>query len=414
MRSKSTFGIRPDQSRAYAVNSIRVPSSSIQKLLLRAASLAFIFVLSTSYAIAEPGVTPTTIRFGLLMPLSSAFDEVGVAYYRGVRAAFDDANRQGGIAGRKLQLIALDTLPFPGETVAQAKEVLTTGIVDEQVLGLIGVVGMQSVAALVPVLESNGTPLIGAVTGLVAYVKDPSGWVFPVRRGDEEVMYGMVRLLENMSVTKLAVVHPPTEDAVRQVQLLRESIKMSKMTLVAQVDAGDTSTELGPQVAYLIASRPESVLALGSYQMTEALIRQLRGAGYKGLFMTHSDVGTRRLITSLREEARGLGVVSGLPSPNSTQLVAGREYRLAIGRQVENARVQVDEASFEGYLAARVVLEGLRQLGANPTRRGLRAALSNHQLEISGLRFDYRKSTDRGLQSPGNLYVVTSDGRISQ
>lgn len=371
-------------------------------------------LLMTHSANAEPGVSATTVRFGVLMPLSSAFAEVGVAYLRGARAACEEVNRQGGIAGRKVQLLPIDTLPVPSDTVAQAKDALGMTSGEEQVLGFLGGVGQPSVAALVPILESNGIALIGAATGLVSQVRDPGGWVFPVRRGDEEVMEGMVRLLSTMSVTRLAVVHPRSPDATRQVQLLRESVKGSKVALVGQVDVGDTSIELGPQVTVAMAAKPDAVLTLGSYQMTEALIRQMRSAGYKGLFVAHSDVGTRQLIGALKDSARGMGVVSGLPSPNATSVVASREYRVAMEKVSDGERVAVDESSFEGYLAARVAIEGLRHLGNSPTRRGLRFALANQPVEVSGLRFDYRKAAERGLQSPGNLYVVTGDGRISQ
>lgn len=379
-----------------------------------AAALGALACVVSTGVQAEPGVTGSMVRFGVLMPLSSAFAEVGVSYLRGARAAFEEANRLGGVAGRKVQVLPLDASPVPTDTVAQAKEALAATSPDEQVFGLIGTVGLPSVSALVPVLESTGTPLIGAATGLVSQVRDPSGWVFPVRRGDEEVMEGMVRLLATMTVTQLAVVLPRTPDAARQIQLLRDAVKSSKVSLVAQVEVGDTSTELGPQVGALLAAKPDAVLTLGSYQMSEALVRQMRSAGYKGLFVAHSDVGTRKLIGSLKDAARGMGVVSGLPSPNATQLLAGREYRQALERLADGERFVVDEASFEGYLAARVALEGLRQLGSSPSRKGMRYVLANQAIEISGLRFDYRKTADRGLQAPGSLYVVTGDGRISQ
>lgn len=367
-----------------------------------------------TYAIAESGVSANAVRIGVLMPLGSSFAEVGLAYVRGARAAFDDANRQGGVAGRKISLLPIDTLPVPADAVEQAKETLAATAVDEQVMAFMGGVGLPSVAALVPVLEGSGIALVGATSGLVAQIRDPAGWVFPVRRGDEEVMEGMVRLLSTMTVKQLAVVHPRSLDATRQVQLLRDAVKASKVTLVAQVDVGDTTTELTPQVSALMAVKPEAVLTLGSYQMTEALVRQMRSAGYKGLFVAHSDVGTRKLISSLKELSRGIGVVSGLPSPNTNSFVVSREFRIAMEKVSDGESAMLDEASFEGYLAARVILEGLRQMGVNPTRRGLRSVLASQPVEVSGLRFDYRKSTERGLQSPGSLYVVTGNGRISQ
>lgn len=371
-------------------------------------------LLAALVAHAEQGVTASSVRIGVLMPLSSSFSEVGLAYLRGARAAFDEVNRHGGIAGRKLQVLPIDTQPVPSDALSQTKEALNATAVDEQVLAFMGVMGQSSVAALVPVLEGSGVALVGTSTGLFSQVRDPGGWLFPVRRGDEEVMEGMVRLLSTMNVTQLAVVHPRSTDAHRQVQLLREAVKGGKVNLVGQIDVGDTSIELGSQVAALMAAKPEAVLTLGSYQMTEALVRQMRAAGYKGLFVTHSDVGTRRLIGALKEQARGIGVVSGLPSPNASGVAVSREYRAAMEKERDGERVVVDESSFEGYLAARVVIEGLRQMGSNPTRRGLRMALTSQPVEVSGLRFDYRKATERGLQASGNLYVVTGDGRISQ
>jgi ABC-type branched-subunit amino acid transport system substrate-binding protein len=112
--------------------------------------------------------------------------------------------------------------------------------------------------------------------------------------------------------------------------------------------------------------------------------------------------------------SRGLGVASGLPSPYSNQLTMARDYRAAFARVADAQHNAPDEASFEGYLAVRVFADALRQMDANPTRRGLQKVLTAHPLEIAGLVFDYRSSANRGLQTPGSMYVMTSQGRVSQ
>jgi hypothetical protein len=44
----------------------------------------------------------------------------------------------------------------------------------------------------------------------------------------------------------------------------------------------------------------------------------------------------------------------------------------------------------------------------------LRQALIAQPFELAGLLFDYRRSPELGLQTPGSLYVVTREGRVSQ
>ena len=375
---------------------------------------ALIWLCLSQVASAEPGITAGSVRLAVLMPLSNLYAEFGSAYMSGAKAGAEEVNRQGGIYGRKLQLIAYDTIPIPSDTIDQATEALQGAPAEEQVFAMLGSMGQPSAAALVPLLQSTGTPLIGSATGLAAQIKDSDGLIFPVRRRDKEVVQGLVRLLETMSAVKLAVVHPRTPDAMLQLQLLQEAVKGTKVVLVSQLDVGESNIDLGPQVRAIIASSPDSVLSLGSYQMTEALVRQARAAGYKGLFATHSDAGTLRLMAELKDLSRGMGVVSGVPSPYASGLPAAREFRAAMEKLSSTDRHEFDEASFEGYLAVRLFAETMRRVGPAPSRREFRQALVARPVEVAGLYFDYRRGFERGLQTPASIYVMTRDGRVSQ
>ncbi len=371
-------------------------------------------LLAPAQVQAQSGITDSMVRLGVLMPFSNTAAEVGTAYMGGAKAAAEEINRQGGVAGRKIRLLPIDTLPVATDTLEQATDALRTTQADEQVFALLGTMGQEPVMAVGALLESNGIPLIGALTGLVGQTRDGSPWVFPVRRRDQEVMAGLVRLLNTMSVVRLAVVHPRSIDAISQLQYLRDASKGTNVQIVGQFDVGDTNIELEPQVKAVQQARPDAVLSLGGYAMTEALVRQTRAAGYKGLYVTHSDVGTLRLMASLKELSRGLGVASGVPSPYAVALPVAREFRAAMEKLPEGDRKEFDEASFEGYLAVRVFAEGMKRAGASATRKGLRNALTGQPLEINGLTFDFRRAQDKGLQTPANLYVMTRDGRVSQ
>jgi ABC-type branched-subunit amino acid transport system substrate-binding protein len=367
---------------------------------------------------ADPGVSSNQVRLAVLMPLSSDFAEVGMGYLRGAEVAAEHINQLGGIQGRKLRLEAVDTLTVPAETLSEAKDTLRAGPGHEPPFAMLGTLGKASASALAPLLQSAGVPLIGPGTGLYSDIATGRDWIFPVRQGDEQVMRRMVNQLETMSLKRLAVIHPRSPDSLLQMGFLRDGLKNGKLALVSEVDVGDTNMEIAPQIAVLIAAKPDVILTLGSYLMTQALITQMRAAGYKGLFLTHSDVGISQLLKSMKEGARGLGVVSGLPSPHAQRLIAAQEFRKAfenssVIHQTGEAIV-LDESAFEGYLSVMVFCEALRTIGGQPTRRELREALASKPMSVSGLVFDFTRTSARGLQNAGDISVVTYGGKISQ
>ena len=84
-------------------------------------------------ATEEVGVTNTSVLFGQSAALTGAAGELGRGMQRGIEAAFAQANAQGGVAGRTLQLTSYDDLYEP----AQASENTSTLILSDQVFALI-------------------------------------------------------------------------------------------------------------------------------------------------------------------------------------------------------------------------------------------------------------------------------------
>jgi hypothetical protein len=54
----------------------------------------------------DPGLTSDTIRIGTVLPLSGPQAALGHDIESVLRAYFDEINRQGGIYGRKLELVS--------------------------------------------------------------------------------------------------------------------------------------------------------------------------------------------------------------------------------------------------------------------------------------------------------------------
>jgi branched-chain amino acid transport system substrate-binding protein len=108
-----------------------------------------------------PGVTDNEILVGQSAVFSGPAQELGNEMRIGMNAYFDSVNRNGGVNGRKIKLISLDDKYEPEQSVSNTN----TLIHDQQVLALVGYVGTPTTNAALPLIESSGTPLLGAHTG---------------------------------------------------------------------------------------------------------------------------------------------------------------------------------------------------------------------------------------------------------
>ncbi|MDI6857056.1 MAG: ABC transporter substrate-binding protein [Dehalococcoidia bacterium] len=109
-----------------------------------------------------PGVSDTEIKIGTLLPLSqTAAAAWGVPISKGMQAYYDYINDQGGIYGRKINLIVADNQysgPVAGEAVRKLVE-------QEKVFAIQGSLGTAAHSSVWRYLEENGVPDMFILTG---------------------------------------------------------------------------------------------------------------------------------------------------------------------------------------------------------------------------------------------------------
>ena len=118
-----------------------------RRSFLQSSSAAAAFAASASSARAEnaPGVTDTEIKIGQTMPYSGPASAYGVIG-RTETAYFKMINEQGGINGRKINLISLDDGYSPPRTVEQVRRLVE----EEKVAFLFNTLGTPPNLAIRP------------------------------------------------------------------------------------------------------------------------------------------------------------------------------------------------------------------------------------------------------------------------
>ena len=131
-----------------------------RRSFLQSSAAAAAFAASASSARADnaPGVTDTEIKIGQTMPYSGPASAYGVIG-RTEAAYFKMINEQGGINGRKINLISLDDAYSPPKTVEQVRRLVE----DEKVAFLFQTLGTAPNLAIRQYLNDNKVPQLFVV-----------------------------------------------------------------------------------------------------------------------------------------------------------------------------------------------------------------------------------------------------------
>jgi ABC-type branched-subunit amino acid transport system substrate-binding protein len=142
-----------------------------------------------------------------------------------------------------------------------------------------------------------------------------------------------------------------------------------------------------------------------------AYIREARRAGFGGSFFNVSFVGTQALADELGKDGAGIVVSQVMPSPYRPANAITREFAEAVKTAAQST--QINFSSMEGYLAAKVLTEGLkRAAGKTLTRDGLIEGLESlGNQNYGGFTVSF-SPTDHVASSFVELSMLTGDGRV--
>jgi ABC-type branched-subunit amino acid transport system substrate-binding protein len=357
-------------------------------------------------ASATEGITDAHVRLGMSSPLSGPSGAYGRQMKEGIEACFARVNAGGGVAGRKLELVALDDGYETAPAVANARRLVG----QEKVFALMGFFGSSPTAAVLPVLDESGVPLIGTISGSEALRKPVNRYMFHLRASYGDETAAIVKNLTTVGISRVAVLYQ--DDGFGQAGLkgVVDALAAHKLAPVAAASVPRNSVDVAAAVAAIAKADAQAVVMVTLSRPTAEFVKQMRAAGAAPFFVALSPVGTDQLIAELGpDNTRGIQVSQVIPYPWGDKLEVVREYKKALAAYSKAA--QFSYYGLEGYLNARLVVAALERAGANPTRERLMAALRSGPFNLDGYRVNFAQGSNSG-SSYVEISVVGANGRI--
>jgi branched-chain amino acid transport system substrate-binding protein len=324
----------------------------------------------------------------------------------GAKLYLDAVNKAGGVGGQQIELISLDDKFEPPLAAENAKK-----LIDQGVTALFLTRGTPHTQAVLPLLAQHKVPLIAPSTGAMVLHSPVNPWVFNVRATYQREAERAIRHLSLIGVERIALVQVDDSfgndgatgalhgfTGVGKQPALHEKFDRSK-------------PDMAPIIPKIIKAEAQAVLFIGSGNMVADGVKQLRAAGSRAQVVTLSNNASAGFIKSLGENARGTVVSQVFPYERSLSAPIVKE---AIELAKAAGQGEVTPAMLEGYAAAKVLVEGLKRAGPQPTREKLKAALETfRRVDIGGLEVSFSANDHSGLDY-ADLSIVGEDGRFKR
>ena len=347
--------------------------------------------LSLSTHAAEVGVTDSEIRIGQFAAQTGQAAELGKRMQLGIQAHFTAVNAAGGINGRKVTLISRDDGYEPEKAAAAVKALIE----EDKVFALIGSVGTPTTLAAVPAINAASIPLIGPFTGAQALREPFNRNIFHVRASYFDETERIVQHLTTIGIKKIAIFYQNDTYGKAGLEGVTRALTKRALKPLAAVTVERNSVDVAAALAEILKANPEAVIQISAYKSCAALIKQARAKSYAGQFFNVSFVGSKALADELGEAPSGVSISQVVPFPYIATSAVVREYQ---ERMTQAGNKDYDFSSMEGFLAAKVLTEGLRRAGSkNLSRGGFITALETlRDYNMGGFTVNYSDKSHEG------------------
>lgn len=354
----------------------------------------------------SPGVTAREITVGSCAPLSGQMKLRGAQVVSGGRAYFSYINEKGGVNGRQINLLSCDDKYSASEAISCFDSCLKEKV-------LLGTLFQGTAAATkyVPMAQLNHLPVVGFSMGAQFLLDPVQSYVFQVRAGlDNETNEQIDTLWNKLHIRRIAIVYQNDAYGAAVRSGTVKALARYHAAPIAESSYTRLSENIDDVIKTLKAGSPQALILGASGDALSTIVKRKNDIAPK-LLLVGVSVGTDLLVKEAGRAADGTIITQVIPL-TQRQLPTVQLYERLLAKY-ENQPPSF--SSFEGFLIAMVVVEGLKRAGKEPTRDSFVQALESiHGLDMGlGPKFklSYSALNHDGFNQ-GVYWTIIKDGKV--
>ena len=361
----------------------------MKKLVIAACAIAWAGLTFPAFGQAKnygPGVTDTEVKIGQTMPYSgpaSSFAAIG----RAMTAYFQKVNADGGVNGRKINLVSLDDGYSPPKAVEQTRRLVES----EEVLAIVGTFGSPSNFATQKYLNAKKVPSLFLGTG-ANRVSEPATYPWSMGWQPNNHAKGVIYakyLLKERPNAKVAVLFQNDDFGRDYVKGLRDGLGDKAATMIVkELSYEIAEPTIDSQILILKATGADVLVDIATPKFTAQAIKKMAEIKWDALHLLSDASGSisTTLVPAGLENSKGVITVLFRKEPTDPTWAndAGMKEYLAFMKQYMPEANPTETLHMFGYATAQTFVHVLKNCGDDLTRENLmKQATSIRDLELS-------------------------------
>lgn len=307
----------------------------------------------------DAGVTDTEILIGSSAVLSGPLGPQTTEYTVGSGLYFNAVNASGGVHGRRIVYKPLDDGFDVKRTVDNTRRL----VLEDKVFLLYNSTGTANTAAVLPLLTESKTITFGPVTGAATFRDNFNRYLFNVRASYAAEAQRIVQQQVQLGITQVAVVYQDDGFGNALMAEIRRAADARKLLIPTFVKIDPKQPDFGAAAAAIAQAQPQAVV-LGTAGLTfTSFVKALQATTARPVVYGFSVVSTDVLNRELGAAARGIVLAQIMPPLRNSSVAVVQEYLRLL--KAKDPLAQPSGSQFEGFIHAKLLVEGLRRGGKN-------------------------------------------------
>ncbi len=324
------------------------------------------------------GVTETEVIFGSSLALQGHAGYLGQETLRGAMSYLNHVNAQGGVHGRSIRLITRDDSYDPPKCLDNTQRFL----IEDKVFGLFCYVGTPTTVKILPMIEEAKVPLLGMFTGANALREPFLPYLINVRASYyQETNAAVEHLVQDLKLKRIAVFYQYDAFGFDGLTGTELALKRFGLEPVARGSYVRGTPDIREGLERIRESGAEAVVMIGTSDPCANFIRKSLESSYSPIFYMVSFVGAKELSRNLlQSDTSRVGIVMSqvVPPPimrDGSVAASAQEFVRLLEQYYPGE--EPNFVGFEGYINAKVLVEGLQRAGRDLTRESFLRAISS-------------------------------------
>ncbi len=346
-------------------------------------------------ALGIGGTAWADIHVAQVGPMTGPVTVEGRGANVGIKLAIEAANAQGGIGGQRLIFRTEDDEYTPEKTVALIQQLAAT-----ETLALLVPVGSPSMTKVLKdgILEKTGMPIVGVIPGAEPLRNPVNPYLYHIRAGDLDQYRRLVRNALTIGMKRIGVVYADIPFGKSGLAVVESMLKEGGLEPTVR-----TPISVKPGADYneafqaLRGPKPDLIVLIAPGDPAGKFLRAYRQTGMNAQ-ITSLDYGQAETLCGVAspDMARGVSLAQVFPNIQNTTIPLVRQFQKDFADYAPKD-LKPSVLYFEGYVAAKVLLEAIKRIDGAPSREKLVKTLdSMKNVNLGGFMIDFSPTKHTG------------------